>query len=256
MSGARPVWARLRVADADTIRSFYVDLLGLEAEEGDGEIRLAPPGGDRTALFLEVAPGAPPAGSGTTGLYHVAFRVPRREDLARMYRHLRFSGVEIRGAADHQVSEALYFSDPEGNGVEVYADRPEESWTWEDGEVRMTTDPLDGNDLLATTDGEAPLPEGSEFGHLHLRTADLERSEEFWTIRMGLEVTTRSWQGALFLASDRYHHHLGLNSWGGPLERAPGGSTGLVGTGWSVPGIGEEQVMEDPDGNRVTLLPG
>lgn len=255
MSGPVPAWIRLRVGDAGAIRAFYGDLLGLVIEDENGGMRMTPPGGGDPVLFADVDPEAEPAVAGSAGLYHAAFKVPERKDLARVYRQLRLGGVSIRGAADHGVSEALYFNDPEGNGVEVYVDRPESEWVWEDGEVQMRTDPLDGNGLLATTDGEGGLPPGSDLGHVHLRTSNLPGATTFWTDVVGLEVTTRSWPGAVFLASDRYHHHLGLNDWGGPLARPERGRLGLVETAWRVQGLDEVTPLEDPDGHGVRLIP-
>lgn len=256
MSGPTPAWLRLRVRDADAVRAFYADVLGFEVERDDRGMRMTPPGARAPALFANVDPAAEPAAHGSAGLYHMAFRVPRREDLARVYRQLRFGGVSIRGAADHGVSEALYFQDPEDNGLEVYWDRPEDAWRWKDGEVQMKTDPLDGNGLLATTDGESGLPAGTTLGHLHLRTSNLQGAVGFWTDVVELEVTTRSWPGAVFLASGRYHHHLGLNEWGGPLQRPEPGRLGLVETAWRMPGLDEVTPLEDVDGHGVRLVPG
>ena len=255
MSGPVPAWLRLRVRDADAVRAFYGELLGLRIDDDEAGMRLTPPGGEEPVVYLELDPSAEPAGGPSAGLYHMAFRVPEREDLARMYRQLRLGGVSIRGAADHGVSEALYFSDPEGNGLEVYWDRPEDTWSWEGDEVQMKTDPLDGNGLLATTDGEGELPRGTTLGHLHLKTTDLDGAVDFWTGTVGLDVTTRSWPGAVFLASDRYHHHLGLNEWGGPLQRRGEGTLGLVETAWRVSGRDARETVEDPDGHRVVLVP-
>lgn len=256
MSGPVPAWISLRVGDAGAIRAFYGDILGLVVESDGGGMRMTPPGGRDPILRAEVDRGAEPAEPGSAGLYHMAFKVPARADLARVYRQLRLGGVPIRGAADHGVSEALYLEDPEGNGVEVYVDRPEEEWIWKDGEIQMTTEPLDGTGLLATADGEGGLPAGSELGHVHLRTADLAGAVEFWTGAVGLEVTTRAWPGAAFLASDRYHHHLGLNEWGGPLRRPETGRLGLVATAWRVADLDDERRLEDADGHAVRLIPG
>lgn len=230
-------------------------MLGLPAHEGDGEIRLAAPGGGDPLVILEVDPGAAPRAPRTSGLFHVALRVPDRPDLGGFYRRLRRLGRPLLGAADHGVSEALYLEDDEGNGVEVYADRPRGGWEWRDGSIRMVTEPLDGRGLLAAADGEGPLPGGTVVGHVHLRTTDLAAAGAFWTGEVGLEVTTREWPGALFLASGGYHHHLGLNTWGGPLKRVAPGAAGLVETVWRAPGRGEAAVLEDPDGFRVVLLP-
>jgi catechol 2,3-dioxygenase len=255
VSGPTPSHVRLRVRDGQRARAFWEGVLGLPVHEEDGELRLTTPGRRDPLVILEVDPGAAPAAPRTSGLFHVALRVPGRPQLGAFYRRLRRLGHPLLGAADHGVSEALYLQDGEGNGVEVYADRPPETWQWRDGSIRMVTEPLDGVGLVEAADVEGPLPEGTVVGHVHIRTADLPAAGAFWTDEVGLGVTTREWPGALFLASDGYHHHLGVNTWGGPLTRADPGAAGLVETVWRAPGRDQAAVLEDPDGHRVLLLP-
>ncbi|MDY0395143.1 VOC family protein [Virgibacillus halophilus] len=129
-------------------------------------------------------------------------------------RHILQSGQQL-GAADHLVSEALYFSDPDGNGIEVYHDRPSNLWQWENRQVSMTTDPLDANDILAEPDiAWQGLPEHTLMGHIHLHVSDLEEAEAFYVQGLGFRIAT-TYPGALFLSTADYHHHIGLNVWNG-----------------------------------------
>ncbi|MEJ2679698.1 MAG: VOC family protein, partial [Gemmatimonadota bacterium] len=166
----------------------------------------------------------------TTGLYHFAILVPDRRALAGIYLRLHGAGWPFEGFADHLVSEALYLADPDGNGMEIYADRPREQWQHRQGEVRMTTAPLDLDGLLAELDGpdsDAGLPGGTVVGHIHLHVADLGRAEAFYGDVLGFEATARNYPGALFMSAGGYHHHVGLNVWAGagappPPENAVG----------------------------------
>ena len=168
------------------------------------------------------APGAP-------GLYHLALLVPDRPALGAWMLHAVETGVTLQGAADHAVSEAIYLADPEGNGVEVYRDRPRDAWQTRQGRIAMTTEPLDARDLAAaaaqTWDG---APDGTTVGHVHLQVGDLARSAAFYGDVVGFRRTNDTFPGACFLAAGGYHHHLGLNTWG--VRRSdpqPDPSTGL-----------------------------
>jgi catechol 2,3-dioxygenase len=208
---------------------------------------------------------APAPPSNATGLFHVALLLPDRAALARAY--LRIDALGGRrfmvGASDHMVSEALYYYDEEGNGLELYADRPRSEWRMRGGELAMGTDPLDMGSLLAAAPegpGDGPaLAAGTVVGHVHLKVGDLERTGTFYRDQLGMDVTVRGYPGALFLAWAGYHHHLGTNVWGARVRvRPPEGSRGLI--GWEVrfPGGsdaagGEEQLLTDPDGVRVRV---
>ncbi|MCK0198375.1 VOC family protein [Ancylobacter sp. 6x-1] len=222
---------RLRVRDGARSLAFYRDIVGLtpQADRGDGLIRLG--AGDRTLIELEVAPDAAPRPRGTTGLFHVAILVPDRASLAVVLRRLVEKRVQL-GASDHLVSEALYLDDPDGNGIEIYRDRPRDEWTWQDGEVAMATEGLDGRGVMSALPagaGDAPMPAGTVIGHVHLQVGDLAAARRFYVDTLGMAVTTQSYPGALFVSAGDYHHHLGLNIWQsrgrGP---APEGATGLV----------------------------
>lgn len=199
--------------------------------QDDGRVLLAEPGG--TILLALSRGAATPAGVGP-GLYHVALLVPRRRDLARALAGLRAAGWPLQGAADHTVSEALYLADPDGHGIEIYADRPRAAWRRSDGELVMGTERLDLRRLLAegTDDTEsagAGLPAGTVVGHIHLSVGDLDAAEQLFAGQLGMEVTVRSYPGALFLAYDGYHHHVGANVWWrGHRERAVPGAARLL----------------------------
>jgi catechol 2,3-dioxygenase len=221
---------RLTAADSDQARSFYERVIGLRtlAEDGD-TVTLGAEGGP-AVVELVSNPDAPPRPPGTSGLFHLAILVPTRVDLARALRRVADAGWRFTGASDHLVSEALYLNDPEGNGIEIYRDRPRDQWGHTNGEVRMATIPLDLGAVLAEAGDEAAngVPAGTTMGHVHLRVADIPAAEGFYNGALGLEVMVRSYPGALFLSAGGYHHHLGVNTWqsqGAPPP--PEGSLGL-----------------------------
>ena len=207
----------LRVADLDRALEFYRDLLGFrEAWRGDDTVMLSADGRYPFALGLTATADPAPAPRRRSGLYHAAFLLPGRAALGRLLRRLLEHDVALDGASDHLVSEALYLRDPEGNGLELYADRPQGLWPWNSDQVDMTTRELDLRDLLAAGgDRSAPAPEGTRLGHVHLRVSDLRRAEAFYHEALGFDVTLRRYAGALFLSAGGYHHHLGTNVWAG-----------------------------------------
>ena len=220
----------LRVRDLDRAIDFYTESLGLRLHHRDGNIARLGAG----VSDLLVLGGAPEATRprGTTGLYHFAVLVPSRRDLARSLRHLIRRRLPLTGMSDHLVSESLYLSDPEGNGIEVYRDRPRGEWPVVDGLLRMTTDPLDVDSLLAESGPEdapwAGFPSGTRIGHVHLHVAHLADSERFYSELLGFELRQRFGRSALFLAAGGYHHHIGLNTWAGVGAPPPTpGSLGL-----------------------------
>jgi catechol 2,3-dioxygenase len=223
----------LTVADLEAQRSFYERALGLRELERDGStVRLGPEGGP-VILELTGDPDAPRRPHGTTGLYHLAVLVPGRADLGQALRRVIESGWRFTGASDHLVSEALYLNDPEGNGIEIYRDRPREEWARSDeGVIQMATLPLDLDGVLGEIEAAEPvpalMPAGTHIGHVHLQVANLHDAETFYSGALGFEVTVRTYPGALFVSAGGYHHHIGLNTWesagGSP---PPEGSTGL-----------------------------
>jgi catechol 2,3-dioxygenase len=224
---------RLTVGDLDRARDFYRDAIGLtELERSNGIVRLgtADPS-EPPVVELVGDPDSPPRPRGTSGLFHLAILVPTRPDLARTLQRVAEAGWRLSGASDHLVSEALYTSDPEGNGIELYRDRPREEWPVRDGVLQMDTLPLDLDGVLGELrpeDGDAPMPAGTRIGHVHLNVGDLTAAEAFYSGALGFDVTVRGYPGALFVSAGGYHHHLGLNTWAGEgASPPPAGSRGL-----------------------------
>jgi len=221
---------RLRVADLDSEREFYERAIGLSPiDSRDGVARL---GSDGTPVVeLDHRADAPARAPRTTGLFHLAILVPDRAALAAALARAVRAGGRISGASDHLVSEALYLNDPEGNGIEIYRDRPRAEWERDGGEIRMSTLPLDVDGLLAELredEPESAMPDGTRVGHVHLNVADLDAAERFYSGLLGFDVTVRGYPGALFLSTGGYHHHIGVNTWAGPGAPAPAaGSRGL-----------------------------
>ncbi|MGJ4947150.1 VOC family protein [Bradyrhizobium sp. HKCCYLS20291] len=220
----------LRVKDSDKVAAFYRDVIGLSIlQRTETSVRLG--AGGVPLLELEPRPGAARESPRAAGLFHTAFLMPTRKDLARWLVHVARNHTPLTGFADHNVSEAVYLDDPEGNGVEVYADRAPELWQWQDGVVRMGTEHLDIDDLVALTDTRtsnyAGAPDGLRIGHVHLKVGDISQASGFYTSLIGLN-TTRTIDRAAFLSSGRYHHHIGANTWrSAGAGRRDDGSTGL-----------------------------
>jgi catechol 2,3-dioxygenase len=204
----------LAVRDLDRLVAFYRDALGLAVLERNAATALLGAGGV-PFVHLEHAPDAKADDPREAGLYHTAFLMPTRADLARWVHHVARTRLPLTGASDHAVSEAFYLDDPEGNGIEVYCDRPREKWEWTGNDLKITTDPLDVDDLLRTVPanaGYAGAPDGMRIGHVHLRVGDVARAEAFYRDGLGLDVTRRR-HGASFMSSGRYHHHIASNVW-------------------------------------------
>lgn len=221
----------LTVRDLAAVRDFYERVVGLRTiEAAEGQALLGAGGTPLVELVEDRA--APPRPPRTTGLFHLAILVPDRPELARSLQRLVETRWPLAGASDHLVSEALYLGDPEGNGIEIYRDRPREEWQHDGDELRMATLPLDLDDLLGELDGEpvagSAIPGDTRIGHVHLNVADLAAGERFYADLLGLDVTARGYPGALFLAAGGYHHHIGLNTWRGEgVPPPPEGALGL-----------------------------
>jgi catechol 2,3-dioxygenase len=221
---------RLNVADLDGVREYYERTIGLRVlEQGDDVVSL---GSDGTALVeLRARAGAPRRPPGTTGLFHLAILVPSRVELAQALRRVADSRRPLTGASDHLVSEAVYLRDPEGNGIEIYRDRPREEWPRADGVVQMDTLPLDIDGVFGELDTAEPphaeAPPATRIGHVHLQVSDLGSAEAFYVGALGFDVMVRSYPGALFVSHAGYHHHIGLNTWAG--EGAPAPPPGALG---------------------------
>lgn len=243
----------LAVRDLDRSRRFYLDRLGLAELERDGTRALVG-AGDRPLIELVERRGGE-RDDAEAGLFHVALLVPDRSSLARILRRLLADEVPLTGASDHVVSEALYLDDPDGHGLELYADRPREAW-YRDGRLTILTLPLDGQGLLAAADTAAGLPSETVVGHVHLETHDLTAARGFYVDRLGLEVMAEL-SRALFLARAGYHHHLAVNTWH-RRQRPAQDRPGRIGMLYYTAHVGtepEEPVLHDPSGLELRLRP-
>ena len=226
-----PGAVRLTVASPDRLREFYERTIGLQALDSSHEVaRLGAEG--VTVVELAGEPEATPRPPRTTGLFHLAILVLDRVELARALVRVIRSGWRLTGASDHLVSEALYLNDPEGNGIEIYRDRPQGEWRYDGGELQMSTLPLDLEALVAELGDPGADPDamaaGTRTGHVHLNVADLGEAEAFYAGLLGFDVTVRGYAGALFLSTGGYHHHIGVNTWAGAgASPPPPGSRGL-----------------------------
>lgn len=212
---AHPGAVHLQVSDLPRSLAYYERVLGLNGHSVTGTSAVLSAQGDEQPLVtLHARPGVTRARRGAFGLYHFAILLPERSALGRFAAHL--ASLEVRiGMADHLVSEALYLGDPDGLGIEVYADRPRDTWQRHDRELAMTTDPLDIRDVIAAGRGGAwtGAPKGTTMGHVHLHVGNLEQAEAFYHRALGLDKTVWSYPGALFMSAGGYHHHLGTNTW-------------------------------------------
>jgi catechol 2,3-dioxygenase len=240
---------RLRVGDLERSLRFYRDVLGFRvAREGPSRVALAPgsdhrqndgdTSGARELILLEERPGIRrrPSRPATTGLYHVALLVPSRAELGRALLGLNRAQYPLRGMSDHAVSESLYLDDPDGNGLEIYADRPRTEWPVRDGVVQMTVDPMDVEGVISAAQPVSlpwrGLPAGTVVGHVHFTVSDLERAVRFYRNVIGLDVMMRI-PSLAAVSAGGYHHHLNLNTWAG--EGAPPDSDQVAGlSGWEL----------------------
>jgi catechol 2,3-dioxygenase len=267
----------LRVRDLHAASAFYTDVLGLEIIHAEGELETLGIA-DVPIIHLHGASDADPRSPQTTGLYHFAILLPSRRDLAAFYKHLVSSKAKLHGFADHLVSEALYFEDLEGNGIEVYADRPRDQWQYDGSQIRMATLPLDVERLMAESmQPWSGIPEGTSLGHVHLHVSHLDQAIQFYQDTIGFDMVGAFGDQAAFLSVGGYHHHIGINTWIG--EGAPGPTKGTAGLHWFSILITSEQQLQairvrlenagaeaeidgdklttaDPSGNGVRLIVG
>jgi len=223
---------RLTVSDLDRSRTFYERAIGLRSTERDDGTLALGVADDPALIELRGDSAAPRLNRRAPGLYHLAILVPTRQDLAFALARLVVARWPLDGASDHLVSEALYLSDPDGNGIEIYRDRPRADWPHSDGQLQMATMALDLDDVLGELGGAPGLqeqaPAGTRIGHVHLQVADVAAAEAFYHGVLGFDVMVRGYPGALFVSAGGYHHHIGLNTWhsagAGP---AAAGSVGL-----------------------------
>jgi catechol 2,3-dioxygenase len=265
----------LQVSDLPRALDYYEQLLGLRAYETSRERAVLGPHGDhRRLVTLQTRPGVTPSRPGAFGLFHFAILLPDRAALGRFSAHVATKNVRI-GMADHLVSEALYLWDPDGLGIEVYADRPRSAWPHRDREVVMTTDPLDIEAVIAAGAGQRweGMPPGTTMGHVHLHVGSLAQAEAFYHSALGFEKMNWTYPGALFLAADGYHHHLGTNVWSpGPsatadearilewelvvpgAEDAAAAAQSLRAAGYAANQDGRDYVAVDPWGTQLRVM--
>ena len=229
--GVRLGRVQLQVADLARSLAFYEDILGLRVlDRPTGQAVLGPQEDDTPLVELVERPGAQPMSRRERlGLYHFALLLPGRAALGRFVQHLSEMDIQA-GMSDHLVSEAVYLSDPDGLGIEVYADRPRETWQHDGRQIAMATNPLDAKSLVEAA-GEAPwtgVPPGTVIGHVHLHVGDIERATAFYHEALGFDKTVWSYPGALFLSAGGYHHHLGTNTWAAGAPPATDGDAQLL----------------------------
>ena len=222
---------RLQSADLDRSIDYYERVIGLRVlERGLGQATLGPQDDPAPLVRIAELPGAVPVPRrGRLGLYHFAILLPDRASLGRFAGHLAALG-EYAGMADHLVSEALYLTDPDGLGIEVYADRPKETWAVRGGNLAMATDPLDLDGLAREAGGRrwTGAPPGTRIGHIHLYVDDLGRARDFYHVALGLDRISLDFPGALFLSAGGYHHHLGTNTWAAGAPKPTEGDARLL----------------------------
>ena len=264
--GARIGAVHLTVADLGRLVSFYEARLGLTVRQRDSRTAWLGAGGPDLLVLHESATAR--RVPGTTGLYHFAVLVPTRRDLARSLRRLVDTSTTLQGVADHGVSEALYLGDPEGNGIEIYRDRPRADWPVVAGQLRMGTDPLDLDGLLSELEAEGPtsteaMPGETTIGHVHLQVADLDAAEQFYAGTLGFELRQRFGRSASFFGAGGYHHHVGANIWAGAgAPPPPPGAPGLdhfeivLPPSMRSPQASEATMVRDPSGNAMRFVDG
>ena len=256
----------LRVRDLPGLTAFYRDAIGLSVIAQDGDHAVLGAGG-KPLVKLEAGAQHP---SSAAGLFHMAILLPSRRDLGNWLRHAAGTRTGLEGASDHLVSEALYLSDPEGNGIEIYRDRSRPEWPRLDGgRIAMATERLDLEALLRDAEPQAytGMPDGTVMGHIHLRVGDVQQAESFYRDALGFEVMVH-YPGASFMATGGYHHHIAANTWhsrgAGPRRDNEAGlaSFELVARDEEAHAAlsrhmaaagGDAGSVADPWGNRITL---
>lgn len=251
--------AELKVKDLERSLNFYSHLMGFKIINQTERTAELSAGGslpyilrlveDKTALYRH---------KGTTGLFHIAIRLPNRKELARVFLRLFKERVKFQGFSDHVVSEALYLADPDENGVELYADRPKDEWQYEMGQIAMDTLPLNLNvitDELDDRDVWNGIHPDTDLGHIHLNVSDLKKAQKFYSFILGMNVTNSSYNGAMFFSAGGYHHHIGTNIWssrnGSP---APENTMGLISFTIRIPDVQYIQEIQNRAGEAGLVL--
>lgn len=269
---------RLQVADLDRSVLFYEKVLGMRVlRRGADSVGLGPHGDDREIVHLRQLKSARAVPKrGLLGLYHFAILLPDRAFLGRFIPHLAEIGA-YAGMSDHLVSEAVYLTDPDGLGIEVYADRPRDAWRYDERQLTMATNHLDVDDLVRAAGGErwTGMPPGTVLGHVHLYVGDIAKAEAFYHDALGFDKVVWSYPGALFMSAGGYHHHLGTNTWarGAPpatdadarlleweiilptRKDAEAAARHVKAAGYPVKEESGEWILTDPWGTSLRLVP-
>ena len=269
---------RLQVADLGRSLLFYENVLGMRVlESSTDSASLGTHGEDREIVHLhQLSSARPVPRRGLLGLYHFAILLPDRASLGRFVAHLAETGV-YAGMSDHLVSEAVYLTDPDGLGIEVYADRPRDAWRYDERQLQMATDRLDVDDLVRSARGErwTGMPPGTVLGHVHLYVDDIDKAESFYHDALGFDKVVWSYPGALFMSAGGYHHHLGTNTWAKGAPPATGADARLLeweivvptqknadeaaknvtGAGYGAKPENGEWILTDPWGTSLRLVP-
>lgn len=265
----------LHVTDIIKSRHFYTGVVGFQVHaETEDRVELTADG-ETVLITIEQPAEVRPKQRRRTGLYHYALLLPYRSHLADILQHLLKNNYPLQGASDHLVSEAVYLADPDGNGIELYVDRPADRWVWRKGEVRMTTERLDAENLYKEATGSwKGMPTGVMMGHIHLHVSELEKTRHFYVEGLGFDVVNSQYGSqVLFISTGGYHHHIGLNTWAGEGASAADSNTaGLDYFTLSIPSQRLKKTMdqlerigavvkeedngwftEDPSGNTIAL---
>jgi len=269
---------RLQVADLGRSILFYENVLGMRVLESSADsASLGTHGEDREIVHLhQLSSARPVPRRGLLGLYHFAILLPDRASLGRFVAHLAETGV-YAGMSDHLVSEAVYLTDPDGLGIEVYADRPRDAWRYDERQLQMATDRLDVDDLVRSARGErwTGMPPGTVLGHVHLYVDDIDKAEAFYHDALGFDKVVWSYPGALFMSAGGYHHHLGTNTWakGAPpatdadarlleweiivptQKNADEAAKNVTAAGYDAKPENGEWILTDPWGTSLRLVP-
>lgn len=248
----------IKAKDADMLANYYKDVVGLREISRKGQSIILG-AGEIPLLEIEQTPAVRADDPQSAGLYHTAFLMPTRADLARWTRRAIDKRTQITGASDHHVSEAIYLTDPEGNGIEIYADRPPEQWTWNGSSVAMTTDPLNVGNLLEEPGNDVPwgaAPDDTMVGHLHLRVGNAREAEDWWHHELGLQTVAEYGSGAVFMSTGGYHHHVAANAWQSRgAGRRDHDRSGLAWAEFTSTEATEEREIVDPWGNVIRIVP-
>ncbi|QUL57322.1 VOC family protein [Paenibacillus tritici] len=222
---------QIRVSNLERSLNFYQNVIGLQILRQQGrEAEMTADGKQVLLVLREIDHARILRSNSAAGLYHFAILLPDRPSLGLVLRNLINSGIHV-GQGDHLVSEALYIQDPDNNGIELYRDRPRDTWKYDAvGHVVMTTDPVDVDGLLAASEGLSwtGLPSGTVIGHVHLHVGDLAEAKRFYVDALGFTATAHYGDAAMFISAGGYHHHMGLNTWAGQgAPAAPADAAGI-----------------------------